>query len=341
METLSKRVKAVALIQSLQSEIDRVVSPHVSRTQDFALIDFPDHPNVGDSAIWLGEVLFLKRKLGRLPSYVCTHDGWSEEAFLRAVPDGPIFLHGGGNFGDIWPANQLFRERIISRFPDRPIIQMPQTVHFSSEASLERAAKVINAHERFVLFVRDARSLRVAQSAFRVPVLLCPDMAFCMGQQDRSYRQTRELLLLLRTDIEAAKGKSATPLPDFASVQDWLYERPGLRTTLYCKAWLQTRHRATTPSDIGVRVQLYQNLAENRVDRGLRQLSSSKYVIADRLHAHILCVLLDLPHTVVDNNYGKIGEFMDAWTSSFEKVVGPLETLDEAIQFYLANRVPN
>ncbi|MGY4606990.1 exopolysaccharide biosynthesis predicted pyruvyl transferase EpsI [Bradyrhizobium sp. USDA 4474] len=337
METGKKRLKAAALIESLRSEIDRVVSPHLSGIQEFALVDFPDHPNVGDSAIWLGEVLFLRGKLGKLPSYVCTYDSWSEEEFLRAVPNGPILFHGGGNFGDIWPANQLFREKILSRFPDRQIIQMPQTIHFSSEASLERAAKVINAHERFVILARDDRSVQVAKNAFSAAVLLCPDMAFCLGLQDRSSRQIRDLLLLLRTDIESGDTKMGVPLPDLAAVQDWLHERPGLRTTLVCKAWFQTLLSARSP-EVDIRVQLYQNLAENRVGRGLRQLGSSKYVIADRLHAHILCVLLDLPHTVIDNNYGKIGEFMDTWTNSFEKVVGPVQTLDEAIQLYLAQR---
>ena len=33
-----------------------------------ALVDFPDHSNVGDSAIWLGEMAYL-RKSGRLPAY--------------------------------------------------------------------------------------------------------------------------------------------------------------------------------------------------------------------------------------------------------------------------------
>src|SRR3546814_10686068 len=33
-----------------------------------ALVDFPDHSNVGDSAIWLGEMAYL-RSQGRLPVY--------------------------------------------------------------------------------------------------------------------------------------------------------------------------------------------------------------------------------------------------------------------------------
>jgi pyruvyl transferase EpsO len=37
-------------------------------------------------------------------------------------------------------------------------------------------------------------------------------------------------------------------------------------------------------------------------------------VITDRLHAHLLALLLDIPHAALDNSYGKLGRFLDAWT---------------------------
>ena len=44
-------------------------------------------------------------------------------------------------------------------------------------------------------------------------------------------------------------------------------------------------------------------------------LSKGRAVITDRLHAHILCVLLGIPHVVLDNSYGKVRSFYDTWTS--------------------------
>ena len=49
------------------------------------------------------------------------------------MPTGPIFIHGGGNFGDLWAAHQEFRERVLERFPDRQIIQFPQSIHYNSQ----------------------------------------------------------------------------------------------------------------------------------------------------------------------------------------------------------------
>jgi pyruvyl transferase EpsO len=50
--------------------------------------------------------------------------------------------------------------------------------------------------------------------------------------------------------------------------------------------------------------------------RGCRLLSSGRLVITDRLHAHILNLLLGIPHAVLDNSYGKLGRFLEAWTGA-------------------------
>ena len=340
MRTPQGPMDAGALVAALQSEIDRVLSPYLDKVTDYALVDFPDHSNVGDSAIWLGEVLYLKNKLGRVPSYVCRYDDWSKDELVRAVPSGPIFIHGGGNFGDLWPAHQEFRHEILSSFPDRQIIQMPQTIHFSSTSNLKKASDVINSHERFVICARDLQSLEVAKGSFRSPAYLCPDMAFCLGLQVRRERVTRDLLLLLRTDLERNTHELSVPLPEFAVVEDWLEEPRGLGTRLFCKALVQKLFSPNGSATLtpGVRLRWFQLLASHRVARGLRQLASSDYVITDRLHTHILCVLLDMPHTVLDNNYGKIGGFVKAWSRAFEKATGPIGKLDEAIEAYLITR---
>ena len=89
-------------ISRLQHEIDEALAPLVPRKK-CALLDFPHHPNVGDSAIWVGEHMFLS-KLGVKPAYVCTAENRDWNSIERAIgDDGTIFIHGGGNFGDVWP----------------------------------------------------------------------------------------------------------------------------------------------------------------------------------------------------------------------------------------------
>jgi pyruvyl transferase EpsO len=58
--------------------------------------------------------------------------------------------------------------------------------------------------------------------------------------------------------------------------------------------------------------------ASARLLRGLTLLSRGRGVITDRLHAHILSLLLDKPHVLVDNSYGKNRTFYETWTSECE-----------------------
>ena len=66
---------------------------------------------------------------------------------------------------------------------------------------------------------------------------------------------------------------------------------------------------------LALRAASYDTAARARVLRGCRLLSSGRVVITDRLHAHLLSLLLGIPHAVLDNSYGKVGAYMDAWTS--------------------------
>ncbi|MCL2385790.1 MAG: polysaccharide pyruvyl transferase family protein, partial [Alphaproteobacteria bacterium] len=156
-----------ATIERLQREITRVLGPELEGVRSFALVDFPHHENVGDSAIYLGELEWLQRHLGFVPGYVCSYGNFSAEELQRAVPEGPILIHGGGNFGDIWPHHHAFREAVLTAFPNRRIIQLPQTIHFDDLAARDRAAQKITDHGNFLLFVRDQRSFDLARKAFK------------------------------------------------------------------------------------------------------------------------------------------------------------------------------
>jgi pyruvyl transferase EpsO len=88
---------------------------------------------------------------------------------------------------------------------------------------------------------------------------------------------------------------------------DWLEDRPTLR--LHIERFLR-RHRI----GLNVRTRLRRPLAEQRLMRGCQLLSRGREVVTDRLHAHILCLLMGIPHVLVDNNYGKLRSFFEAWT---------------------------
>ncbi|WP_185983292.1 polysaccharide pyruvyl transferase family protein [Aureimonas mangrovi] len=322
-----------ALIARLRGLIDEKLAPAraAARGTPFALLDYPDHPNVGDSAIWLGETAWMRDALGAMPAYVCRQEAdW--QTLDRLVPEGPIFLHGGGNFGDLWPQHQLFREEVLERYSGRTVIQLPQSIHYRDPAAIERTARVIAAHGAFALLVRDEKSLALARERFDCTVALCPDMAFCIGAQKRPAPQI-PVLLLLRTDLERSTAAlDPADLPAGWEMDDWLVDEPGL----YPHALKATRIDALKTLDPrqwsrpARETRYLETLAQMRFDRGIAMLSRARFVITDRLHVHILSTLLGLPHVFLDNSYGKIRGLSDAFGTRWEGA-DHAETLEEAI----------
>lgn len=280
--------------------------------EPFALLDFPDHANVGDSAIWLGTTSYFHRLRGRQASYAASIADFSETALRRAVPEGPIFVHGGGNFGDLWPRHQEFRERLLAGFPGREIVQLPQSIHFDDPARAAETARVIARHGNFRLLVRDRASYDFASARFECATVLCPDMALFLGPLERRPPEV-DVFYLLRTDKERAVGTASAPAGYTSRTADWLVER---RASVEAAKLLRALRElgGGPPGRAALRLARYDAAAQARVRRGCRLLASGLVVITDRLHAHILCLLLGIPHAVLDNTYGKLGRFLDAWT---------------------------
>jgi exopolysaccharide biosynthesis predicted pyruvyltransferase EpsI len=330
-------MQAVSLIADLKSKIDAVLAPITKELSQLILLDFPNHSNVGDSAIWLGELAYFAAMHGKRPAFVCAKENCSWDILARLVARDPIFLHGGGNFGDLWPNFQNFREAVLDRFPGHPVVQLPQSIHFDDSSALRKTAETIRRHGNFVLLVRDRKSLEIATNSFECPVHLCPDMAFYLQEQPRPCEPTQDLLFLLRNDRERSEGQRKFLPPELErfTVQDWLDEDPSLYRTYRRRTALGSLLRLGDglPNKVTLRQILYRNLAETRLKRGLTLLSSSRYIISDRLHTHILSLLLGIPHVALDNSYGKVSRYIATWTSDCD-IVRTAATIEAGIEIW-------
>lgn len=319
MQTTSGDV--VARLKSLiDLELGRFVPRHFTRV---ALVGFPNHANVGDSAIWLGELQYCRAQ--KLPVvYICDRRSYSRHALAsRLRDDGAILLHGGGNFGDLWRDHNAFRELVIQDFLDVPIIQLPQTIHFSSTDALDRSKRVLNSHRQLTLLLRDNASLVFARKHFDAVSALCPDMAFSIGEVERPNGGSRSQLWLWRTDKEAPADHAfpgLVPSADVAVV-DWLKEP---FSVLGAINRAMTRAIVHHPRPCGwlrnVVPVSFERLATARMARGCSLLSEGTVVVTNRLHAHILCLLMGIPHVVLDNSYGKVRGFVETWETTVNGV---------------------
>jgi exopolysaccharide biosynthesis predicted pyruvyltransferase EpsI len=301
-------------VEHLRERTIAAVKEAVSPAGSCGLVDFPRHLNVGDSAIWLGERAILAQ-LGVEVRAACDFQTYDSERFRRRLGDAPIFFHGGGNFGGLYAQPQAFRERILRDYADRPIVQLPQTVNFASEQHRERTHALIAAHGNVTLMVRDHDSAKIA-SEFDARVILSPDAAFALGALPRRASPRHDVLYLERTDFERASEHG----PRSEDAVDWL-ELEDRRARLLGE-WHKLELGVTAGRLEGGRSWLpslanraYDRYASWNVLRGTRLLASGRSVITDRLHAHILCTLLNIPHVLIDDRYGKVSSFWRTWSS--------------------------
>jgi exopolysaccharide biosynthesis predicted pyruvyltransferase EpsI len=277
-----------------------------------ALVDFPNHANVGDSAIWLGERALLRR-MGVPVVYTCDLNSFCEQDLHDRLPIGTILIHGGGNLGDLWPHHQDFRVRIIRAFPHHRIIQLPQSIHFRQRANLDRARSVFGSHRDLTICVRDHQSLDVARTQFAAPCVLCPDMAFGIEDLPKAMvAADYDIIWHARADHESA-GQALPPLDDTVLVTDWAAGQGATPDwTRAMRSATQVYERSGANPD--TRTAASDSLAELHVARGCQLLARSRAVVSDRLHGHLLSLLLGLPHVILADRHGKIASAFATWT---------------------------
>jgi exopolysaccharide biosynthesis predicted pyruvyltransferase EpsI len=350
---------STAIAQLLKSQLHQALE-QIPPYPQCALLDYPNYPNLGDHLIWLGSLWYLRMVAQSQITYTAGQTNFSGAELEHQLPEGPIFLLGGGNFGDLWPAHQAFREAIIARYPERPIVILPQTVFFRHEHSLEQARRVMNQHPNLTLFTRDRISYDLACQAFdNCRVLMAPDAALQLTDL-ASFPipgPRHGLLYHCRKDIElqtqAAVGDwgfSSVDISDWPSYENhWLYDshwllRPDQGIPEVLKKWLQVRtlghlfravwqRRLSRPREWAslhqwdahfrpetLFTQVHQPDRQRQtwsfIHAAIYQFRQYEVVVTNRLHGHILCTLLDIPHVFLPNSYYKNQAFYEMWTAN-------------------------
>ncbi|WP_052812890.1 polysaccharide pyruvyl transferase family protein [Desulfonatronum thioautotrophicum] len=334
-------MKIAPEIRKYKEIVHEVIGHLIPPRAPIALLDFPNHPNTGDSAIWLGEIAYLKKYHASKIIFVDDY-GLINKTKPQFTKETIILIHGGGNLGDLYLRHQALREFVVGHYLNNRIIQLPQSVHFQEVKHFNQFSQVARKHPDFHLLVRDAQSLELAKKIHDGSSSLCTDMALCIGSVKRPRNPKYEILGLLRTDKEKViKSPTGQHKDNLFHSFDWLDE-PMTRTKRLSARI--DRLLYNYPRKLAflqnLKLPIYNRLARERFRRGCDVLSQGKVVITDRLHGHIMSTLLNIPHVVLDNSYGKISNFRDAWCSG-EGLCRSAETLEEAFEIaqqYLAKR---
>jgi exopolysaccharide biosynthesis predicted pyruvyltransferase EpsI len=332
----------LSLNGQLSQQIDETIAPLIAgRSERICIIDPPGYANVGDNAIFLGELAFLRSNFpdARTDFFDTNNYTPACDRFIR--DSSIILLQGGGNFGELWPRGHAMRMEVLNRFPGKPIVQFPQSISFLTQAGIDATARAIEKQGNFTLLVRDRKSQAFAEKHFPCTTILCPDMAFALGDIQRE-PASLDFLCLLRRDKEARADHSKlvevlAELGGSLDVADWnqaQVSRVDKRDKALSRIWRRFPWTVGLTRSFAFRVR--EQYARERLAFGLGLLSRGSMVVTDRLHAHVLCCLLGVRHLLFDSLDGKVSALYEAWTkgtqharlvSSMDQVAGLVHEL--------------
>jgi exopolysaccharide biosynthesis predicted pyruvyltransferase EpsI len=316
-------------IHNLRALIHQELSSLI--TEDYVLLDIPNHKNIGDQLIYKGELDFFDS----IP-FKCISQSSVTFTFSDELKANTVLMHGGGNFGDLYPMHQRFREKVILKNPDKKIIVLPQSVHFKDEMEVLKSAAVFNEHPDLTICVRDQHSFDYVSKYFSgCTIVLMPDMAFS-SHYKTSKEATKDLLVMKRRDFEVGDAGEIELSAEY-NVSDWTTFEPSVKESL-AKYYEKINNKLSRWFLRAIKKNSVFGLAPLRKEReyiqlGIDLVSSYKFVISTRLHGHILCLLLGIPSIIVDNSYGKNKRFYQAWLKDVEGSYFS-DTIEEALVLY-------
>ncbi|HWK95873.1 MAG TPA: polysaccharide pyruvyl transferase family protein [Pseudolabrys sp.] len=315
------------MMQGLKERL-RGITSVLPPSRPIVYLDYPVHNNVGDLLIHQGADAFLDdygySVLGRFSMHDFTRRGRHDEAQVVLKPsirdlDGlvqrgcAIVLHGGGNFGDVWPQFQAFRELIIARYPETPIVILPQTIHFDSIAQRGRSARLLSAHRQLYIFVRDRESLAFLREANAGGELM-PDMAHQLwGRPELSVPGPEHGTLVVRRRDRESRNMAGAVQFDW----DELNSAVSRFTLRALRKWqtIDNPLRHSVPNYL-----LWRLYRDRLVARAVARFRPFATIDTDRLHGMILAALMNKEVRYNEGSYGKLQRYAGLWLGGSDRI---------------------
>lgn len=249
----------------------------------------PDYGNLGDHAIAVGEHYFFQKNFGidieEVP--INRFDENISIVMEHIKPEDIVLVTGGGFLGSLWEQGEFQARKVVSLFPDNPVLILPQTLYWeaSHEWDIEKARtrQAYENHKKLVLCARDVETYRIMIEAYpKSEVIAAPDMVLAYGWEEFINRDTERegALLCLKTDKESVLTNR-----DWEELREIALEACG--TASVCSTNLD------------------EMISEKRRDVFLRmkldEFSRARLVITDRLHGLLFSVITGTPCVAMNN----------------------------------------
>lgn len=296
------------------------------------LIGTPEHSNIGDAAITIGEMEFIRRFLNEFQLVeLSTYDfsDWYNRLSSLVTFEDLILLQGGGNIGNRYLVEEHLRRRVISDFPKNKIVILPQTISFDDNdegrKELALSASVYNRHENLTLFTRGPQSLALAKKYF--PGVKSAEMLDMALMLDEEYKMERGGLLLCIRDLDDESGLTEE---QYAFVEETV-QAVGLPVT-------KTNNLNQNQRNANI----HKDIRRSMVTAQLKKFAGCKAVVTDRLHGMIFSIITHTPCVVLSSYNHKLKDFCAFFSSSNSVffVDKRLRDLEDAIHCALRVETP-
>ena len=283
-------------IQYQLSLKDLKVYDHMKEEKKILLFLVPGHGNLGDHAIAYAAIRYFKDKF---PDYKIIEVNFKEtykygKALERIVNDDDLlFILGGGNMGNQYLWEENIRRTVISRFKNKNVISLPQTIYFTDDDNgkfeFEKTKKIYNANSNLLLIAREDTSYRIMKDNFnKCKVIECPDIVFYLNNKlGMNKFERKQIMTCLRKDKETYLS--------IESKQEFICELNKLYDNV-----------VETDTVVNRNVNIIER--EMELFNIWEEFYKSKVVITDRLHGMIFCAITKTPCIVVRSLDHKIVE---------------------------------
>jgi pyruvyl transferase EpsI len=280
------------------------------------ILDACDHKNLGDQAILMAEMQFIKDHLseyklitvglrkyndyiGKIKKYVNSED--------------LIFLHGGGNLGNVYKVAEKIRRSIISHFPDNKIVLFPQTMYFTPDedgkAEISESQLIFSNHKNLTLIAREKTTYNLMKTYFaKNTVLLTPDIVLYLNKS--SIKEVRSgVLFCCRNDIEGIL--SERDKEKILGVLNQRFSKVTITDTI-------------GDGDFG------------SVEKKISQFRQAQLVITDRLHGMVFAAITGTPCIAISNyNYKVCGTYEWIKHLDYIKYVESIDQISVQIEKFM------
>ena len=293
----------------------------------FFILCTPDHGNLGDRALLVGEDIFVGKYFPDYEIVHIEHNSISRRnpshmtQLERMIKQGDILaIHAGGNIGTLYPGIHMKQEKIIEKLGGNKMLIFPQTFYYSNDETgrkmLEQTKAVYAQHKNLLVTLREKISYDYVKENF--PGVKCevlPDMVMNIPSFE-SESERNGAFICLRDDSEGTLGNEEKHI--LVSV-------------------LKERFDKIAVGDTNVGYALSEKDANEELRKLWQRMASSEIVITDRLHGMVFAALTQTPCIIVNSLSPKIRGCYE-WIKDLEYVafVDGTENLRESIEKVMA-----